>query len=45
MLAFLKESLSFLLFPQHFYRISELEGAFGIFEAEAFISSYICKLL
>ena len=39
MLAFLKESLSLLLFLHSFYRISELEGACDIFEAKAFIGS------
>lgn len=39
MLAFLKESLSLLLFLHSFYRLSELEGACDISEARAFIGS------
>lgn len=40
-----KDSLSFLLYPQSSYTISELEGAFDIFEAKAFNSNYVWKIL
>lgn len=40
-----KDSLHFLLYSQSSYTISELDGAFNIFEAKAFNSNYIWKPL